>query len=103
MGKVICKGLTGNRKFKRLAGVHGQVHGLKAGLVVLKSKESVGSHTTGHKEEAILILKGRAKISYGAKSMNAKENTFIYIPQNTHHDIENISRGQLKYVYITVA
>lgn len=101
MKKIICKVLTGSRKFKRLAGVHGQVHGLRSGLVMLKSKESVGLHTTAHKEEAIIILKGKAKVSYGSKSAIVSENTFIYISQNTPHNLENIGRGLLKYVYVT--
>ncbi len=100
--KVFCTQLKGRQRFLRLFGESSKPHGLASGLVTLKSKESVGLHNTKNKEEALIILEGRAQVSYGKHSwIKAKKNCFIYIPPKTNHNLKNISKGILKYVYIT--
>ena len=101
MAKIICKDLSGEKKFKRLTGKKRQIRGLRSGLVVLKPKESVGLHSTKNKEEVIIILKGKAKVFCEKKTKIVKENNFIYIPQKTEHNVENIGNILLKYVYVT--
>lgn len=103
MAKVICKKLKGLKNFERLVGVHGQVKGMRSGFVVLQKNESVGQHNTGEKEEAIIILKGKARLYYRTKSITVGENSFLYIPKNTVHDMKNVSSVPLKYVYVTVS
>jgi len=75
--------------------------GLRSGIVVLKAGEAVGEHSTGHKEEVLIILKGRARICCERKRINAGEHSFIYLPSYIRHNVENRGRGLLKYVYIT--
>lgn len=101
--KVIHKSLRCANKFKRLVGVHGQVKGMRSGFVVLLKNESVGQHNTGRKEEAIIILEGKARLYYRKKSITVEENSFLYIPKNTVHDMKNIGSLPLKYVYVTVS
>ena len=102
MKKVFCNQLKGKQRFLRLFGKSSRTYGLVSGFVVLKPKESVGPHNTKNKEEALIILQGLAQVFYGKNSkIKAKKNTFIYIPPKTEHDLKNIGKGILKYVYLT--
>lgn len=93
--------LKGTKKFKRLLK---DAQGFKAGLVVLKSQESIGLHSTEEKKELIVVLQGKAKIYYGKrKALILKEQALIFLPPRTPHNVENIAKGLLKYVYITIA
>lgn len=84
-----------------LGGVPGTC-GIKAGCVTLEAGESVGGHVTEAKEEAIIILGGRAKIVCGKRrGIIAGESTLVYIPPETRHDVKNIGRTTLRYVYVT--
>lgn len=103
MTKILVKVLKGERKFTRLVGIPGQIIGMRSGFVVLNSGKSVGLHNTEYKEEAIIILKGKANISYGSKSTTVREGSFIYVPRNTFHNVENVGNVPLKYVYVTTA
>lgn len=95
--------LKSTKRFKRLLNKDGQR--LKAGLVMLKQGESIGLHSTEGKKECIIILKGKAKIYYGKRNVFTlkEEPTFIFLPQHTLHNVENIGKGLLKYVYITIS
>ena len=100
--KVFCTQLKGRQRFLRLFGESSKSYGLASGLVTLKSKESVGLHNTKNKEEALIILAGQAQVSYGKQSkIKVKKNYFVYIPPKTDHDLKNIGKSILKYVYIT--
>jgi len=99
--RPFLKTLTGGSKFKRLLGDGQKLKDLRAGLVVLKPGESVGGHSTEGKEEVLIILKGTAGVYLGGRKVSAKEHSFIYIPPQMHHNVENTGRNLLKYVYIT--
>lgn len=93
--------LKGKSRFKRLLK---DTQGLKAGLVALRPGESIGLHSTEEKREIIIILEGKAKIYYGKRNVfPLKEQAFIFLPPHTPHNVENIGKGLLKYVYITIA
>ena len=101
-GKVFCVQLKGRQRFLRLFGESSKLHGLASGLVTLKSQESVGLHNTQNKEEVLIILQGQAQVSYGKHSkIRVKKNTFVYIPPRTEHNLKNLGKNTLKYVYIT--
>jgi len=101
-GKVFCIELKGKQRFLRLFGESSKPYGLACGLVTLKNKESVGLHNTKNKEEALVILQGQARVTYGKHSrIKVKKNCFVYIPPKTSHDLKNIGKGPLKYVYLT--
>ena len=78
-----------------------QTAGLRSGYVRLRPGESVGWHTTGRNEEALVILhgKGEAKIE-GAVSMPVAEHMLAYIPPATRHNVTNTGAGLLEYVYV---
>jgi len=93
--------LKGNEKYRRLLGGPPETAILKSGLVTLKPGESVGVHVTEAKEEAIIVLKGKACVSYADTGrMTAEANSFVYIPPETKHDVKNIGDGELQYVYV---
>lgn len=78
-----------------------QTAGLRSGFVRLKPGESVGWHTTGKNEEALVILhgKGEAMIE-GAAGMPVAENMLTYIPPATRHNVKNTGTELLEYVYV---
>ena len=100
--KEFCRQLKGRKRFLRLFGESSKPYGLVSGLVTLKSKESIGLHNTQNKEEVLIILQGQAQVSSGKHSrIKVKKNFFVYIPPQTDHDLKNIGKTVLKYVYIT--
>jgi mannose-6-phosphate isomerase-like protein (cupin superfamily) len=100
--KVFCRQLKGRQKFLRLIGDSAKIKGLRCGLVTLRSKESIGEHVTKNKEEAIIIIKGSATIHFGKKNqLKARQNSFVFIPPETVHNVENSGSKILQYVYIT--
>jgi mannose-6-phosphate isomerase-like protein (cupin superfamily) len=69
--------------------------------VRLKPGESVGWHTTGQNEEALVILHGKGKASIeGAEDMPVAEHTLGYIPPATRHNVTNTGTEMLEYVYV---
>jgi len=101
MTKPFIKSLKISGRFKRLAGHSAKTEGLKSGLVSLKPGEAIGCHCTKDKEEALIILEGRARVFYGKKQGYAGKDSFVFIPRDTMHDVKNIGPGQLRYVYVT--
>jgi mannose-6-phosphate isomerase-like protein (cupin superfamily) len=100
--KVFCMQLKGRQRFLRLLGDSNKEKGLKAGLVTLKPQESIGEHRTESKEEVLIILKGHATIYFGTgKKVKASQNTFVFIPLETLHNVENSSNKILQYLYVT--
>jgi len=99
--KPFSKTLDSARKFKRLFGDSRKKKGLSSGFVTLKRGKSVGLHTTGKKEEIIVVFEGKAQIDIKGKHLILKEKTMLYIPPNTLHDVKNIDARPLKYLYIT--
>ncbi len=75
---------------------------MKSGHVVLQPGESVGEHTTGEREEAVVILKGSGEAIINKKDIIAiEENAVLYIPSQIDHDIKNTGSGVLEYIFIT--
>jgi len=88
-------------RFQRLLPGTPVTAGMKCGHVVLKPGESVGEHKTSAREEAIIILEGRAQvICEGKLQFSAAKDNLIYMPPETAHDIKNCSDTILRYVYV---
>ncbi len=73
---------------------------LRAGVVVLRPSQSIGRHTTGEHEELIVVLAGSARVRAGAKVVNLKSGTAVFIPGKTWHNVTNYGTSTLRYVYI---
>jgi mannose-6-phosphate isomerase-like protein (cupin superfamily) len=74
---------------------------LRSGFVVLKPKSSVGQHSTGKKEEILIMIKGSALISAGRQVKRVKQDHAVFIPKNTLHNVTNAGKASLRYAYIT--
>lgn len=89
-------------KFTRLLAQGTQSQKMKSGLVVLQPGEEVGEHSTESKEEAIVVLEGKAQVLAESFPLEITEaNSFIYLPANLKHNIKNPGSIPLKYIYIT--
>jgi len=78
-----------------------QTTGMRSGFVRLKPGATVGWHTTGKNEEALVILRGQgeALIEGQAKQALAAPG-FAYIPPDTRHNVSNTGKEVLEYVYV---
>lgn len=79
-----------------------QTAGLRSGFVRLKPGESVGWHTTGQHEEALVILHGRGEARIeGQPARPISAQKLVYIPPGTRHNVANTGDELLEYVYVT--
>jgi mannose-6-phosphate isomerase-like protein (cupin superfamily) len=78
-----------------------QTAGMRSGFVRLMSGATVGWHTTGKNEEALVILRGQgeALIDGHAKQPFAAP-ALVYIPPATRHNVANTGKEPLEYVYV---
>jgi hypothetical protein len=78
-----------------------QTTGMRSGFVRLKPGETVGWHTTGQNEEALVILRGEgAALIEGHPKQAFAAPALTYIPPATRHNVENTGRELLEYVYV---
>jgi len=100
--RVFCLKLKSRQRFLRLLGDSSKPSGLRAGLVTLRPGELIGEHKTTGKEEAIIILEGSAAVYFGKrKKIKTGKNSFVFIPPETAHNVENVGSKKLQYVYVT--
>ena len=84
--KPLVVNIAGEEKYTRLLAGKPETSGMKAGYVTLKPGESVGEHSTGSREEAIIFLQGRGEVCCAQKPPAAvEENTLVYIPPGLIH------------------
>lgn len=78
-----------------------QTTGMRSGFVRLEPGQTVGWHTTGKNEEALVVLhgKGNALIA-GQSSMPFAAPALVYIPPDTRHNVENTGSDPLEYEYV---
>jgi len=78
-----------------------QTAGMRSGFVRLKPRESVGWHTTGKNEEALVILRGRGEaLIEGQSGHPFAAPMLVYIPPATRHNVTNTGQEPLEYVYV---
>jgi len=94
--------LEGKEKYRRLLEDSSQTRSFRSGYVNLKAGQDVGEHTTEAKEEIIIVLSGKAEIScQNQQALTAEKNSVVYIPPETKHNVKNVGRQILRYVYVT--
>ncbi|MFA6384345.1 MAG: cupin domain-containing protein [Candidatus Omnitrophota bacterium] len=99
--KVKAVVFEGSAGYLRLLSGVPETKGMKAGYVVLQPGDSVGAHSTGAREEAIIILEGTLQVLAGGRpAMNAGKGELVYIPPQTDHDMKNTGAGAARYVYV---
>lgn len=78
-----------------------QTAGLRSGSVRLRPGETVGWHTTGQHEEALVILHGRGEARIeGQRAYPFTAPKLVYIPPATRHNIANTGHALRAYVYL---
>jgi mannose-6-phosphate isomerase-like protein (cupin superfamily) len=78
-----------------------QTAGMRSGVVVLGAGESVGRHSTGSREELIVVLEGRGEVqAEGSAALAVEVGTAAYVPPATAHDVANRGEAPLRYVYV---
>ena len=78
-----------------------QTTGMRSGFVRLKPGATVGWHTTGKNEEALVILHGQGEaLIDGQPKRTLVAPGFAYIPPETRHNVSNSGKEQLEYVYV---
>jgi len=73
---------------------------IKSGYVVLKPGQDIGEHVTENKEELIVILEGSGEVIVEGEKKGLKKGQVAYIEKNKKHNIVNIGKIDLKYVYV---
>jgi quercetin dioxygenase-like cupin family protein len=78
-----------------------QTTAMRSGFVRLKPGETVGWHTTGHNEEALVILHGEGTaLIEGQPEAKFHAPALAYIPPETRHNVSNTGSQVLEYVYV---
>lgn len=78
-----------------------QTTGMRSGFVRLKPGATVGWHTTGKNEEALVILRGQGEaLIDGQAKQTFIAPAFAYIPPATRHNVSNTGKEPLEYVYV---
>jgi oxalate decarboxylase/phosphoglucose isomerase-like protein (cupin superfamily) len=78
-----------------------QTAGMRSGFVRLKPGETVGWHTTGKNEEALVVLHGKGKaLIDGQPGLPFIAPALVYIPPATRHNVENTGSEPLEYEYV---
>lgn len=89
-------------RYQRLFNKDSCTLGIRAGHVLLKAGDDIGSHTTGALEEILIILKGKGELSAGKDSrLKIEEGSVLYIPPDTEHNVKNTGKTLLEYVFVT--
>lgn len=93
--------LESNKDRKHLLGDSPKTAAFRSGQVLLNPGEAIGEHSTKNKEELIIIFEGTAEVSFDKlPSCTAGKNSITYIPPHTTHNVKNIGKQSLKYIYI---
>jgi len=78
-----------------------QTAGMRSGFVRLPPGESVGWHSTGHNEESLVILRGQGDaLIEGQPKRSFTAPGYVYIPPATRHNVTNMGRETLEYVFV---
>jgi quercetin dioxygenase-like cupin family protein len=78
-----------------------QTAGMRSGFVRLQSGATVGWHTTGKHEEALVILHGQGEALIDGQAKHSfVAPALAYIPPETRHNVLNTGKDALEYVYV---
>ncbi len=94
--------LVSGSKYQRLFSPDSGTCGIKAGHVILEKKEEIGEHSTSGREEALIILKGKGQLIINKEDcLDFEDNTVLYVPPQTTHNVKNTGNRTLEYIFIT--
>ena len=74
---------------------------MRSGFMVLAPSKSVGKHSTGNNEEALIVLAGTGELRItGGPVLKLKPYCVTYCPPTTEHDVINTGSDTLRYVWL---
>lgn len=74
---------------------------MHSGLVTLEPGHSVGAHSTGPKEEALVVLQGKGKlIITDGPELELEAPMMAYCPPRKEHNVINTGKKPLRYIFI---
>ncbi len=80
--------------------------GLKAQVVVLAPAGVMNWHSTGSREELLIILEGQAQLEiqispHAIRRVHFRLGRCVFLPSQTTHRIVNRSKAKVRYLYVT--
>jgi Mannose-6-phosphate isomerase len=97
--KLVSLDLSSNN-FQPIFKGYPETSSIKSGFVTLKAGESVGEHSTESNEEMIVVLEGQCELIIGNKKLKLQKGIISYCPAHTKHNVKNIGKIPVKYIYI---
>ncbi|MHB8079120.1 MAG: cupin domain-containing protein [Candidatus Krumholzibacteriia bacterium] len=88
--------------YQRLLGGPPETVTMRSGLVTLAPGRAVGRHSTGDREEALVVLEGAGRLTVaGGEGIELLPGCLAYCPPDSEHDVLNVGEAPLRYVYVT--
>jgi len=88
--------------YQRLLGGPPETVTMRSGLVTLAPGRAVGLHSTGDREEALVVLEGEGRLTLAdGGALDLLPGCLAYCPPESEHDVLNVGPVPLRYVYIT--
>lgn len=77
--------------------------GLRARSVALDAAAVMPWHTTGSREELLLVIAGRVRVELKRGFRTVAAGDSLFLPAQTAHQVVSRSKGIVRYVYVTGA
>jgi mannose-6-phosphate isomerase-like protein (cupin superfamily) len=98
---IVIDTTSNENRYTRLLGGPPNSSSMHSGKVVLQPGESVGRHSTKSSEELIVILDGEGVLIFNDNHrLEFDNNSVLYCPPMTEHDILNTGSAPLSYIYV---
>lgn len=89
-------------RYQRLLGGPPETVTMRSGLVTLAPGRAVGLHSTGDREEALVVLEGAGRLTLvDGGAIDLLPGCLAYCPPESEHDVLNVGAVPLRYVYVT--
>ncbi len=79
--------------------------GLRARTVQLKPGERMARHSTGHREELLIMVDGSLRVEAESptrtRRLTVTRGEAVFLPKRTPHAIINASQARAIYLYVT--
>ena len=80
--------------------------GLRARTVQLKPGERMARHSTGQREELLIVLDGRLRVeaespTKARRRLAVTDGQAVFLPKRTPHAVINASKARAMYLYVT--
>jgi len=74
---------------------------MRSGYVTLPAGETVGWHTTGAREELIIVLAGAGQARFRKKAaIPVRAGDAVYVPPECEHDMASSGPEPLRYIFV---